>query len=229
MQRGHHARTYPVPMRPYALFCLLLVFAGCADAPPPDDAPNEVRAEAAPAPDPFSEDSASLDPNAAPDAPSVEVGTLGGGRFSLEEQRGKVVLVQFWTTWSEPARAHLDALGSALRVMGTAASALVVAADAEGAEAVAPIMAESGLRVPTTLDAAGSLSRAFGGVRMYPTTFVVDAEGRLRARHVGALTEAGLLELAGPYLIERADPPLAAVPLPTSDDREVPGDRARPS
>ena len=214
-------------MRRSALVALLFAFAGCADAPPPDEAPPEARAEVAPAPDPFPEDSGSLDPHAAPDAPSVEVGTLGGGRFSLEQQRGKVVLVQFWTTWSEPARAHLDALSSALRVMGTAASALVVAADAEGAEAVAPIVAESGLRVPTTLDAAGHLSSAFGGVRMYPTTFVVDAEGRLRARHVGALDEAGLLELAGPYLIERADPPLASVPLPAA--LEMPEERVQPS
>ena len=195
-------------MRLAAPLLFVLALAGCADTPVPD-VPEPAPAVAAAPADPFPEDSGALDAAAAPDAPEVNVGTLGGRRFSLEDQHGKIVLVQFWTTWSEPARAGLDALGGALRVMGTGASALVVAADAEGAEAVAPVVAEAALRVPATLDADGALAAAFGGVRMYPTTFVIDAEGRLRARHVGALDEAGLLELAGPYLIERADPPMA--------------------
>ena len=205
-------------MRRAALLLFLTTLAGCADAPdserePVSDAPLVAAAPA----DLFPGDSATLDAATAPDAPALQVSTLGGGRFSMEEQRGKVVLVQFWTTWSEPARDHLDALGGALRIMGTAATALVVAADAEGGQAVAPVVAAAALRVPATLDADGALSSTFGGVRMYPTTFVVDAEGRLRARHVGALDEAGLLELAGPYLIERADPPMAAQ-APAGDD-----------
>ena len=199
-------------MRFLAPLFVFLALAGCTDAPGPAGEPDEVPVAAAPPADPFPEDTAALEAYEAPPAPAFDVPTLGGGRFSMEDQAGKVVLVQFWTTWSEPARANLDALGRALRVMGTAANALIVAADAEGAEAVAPIVAEAGLRIPSAVDRDGALSAAFGGIRMFPTTLVVDAEGRLRARHVGALDEAGLLELAGPYLIERADPPMAFGP-----------------
>jgi peroxiredoxin len=205
-------------MRPLAPLLLLLALTGCADAPAPDDDRAAAPIAVSPPADPFPEDTAALDAFEAPQAPALDVPTLGGGRFSLDEQLGKVVLVQFWTTWSEPARTNLDALGSALRVMGTAANALIVAADTEGSEAVAPIVADAGLSIPSAIDRDGALSAAFGGIRMFPTTLVVDAEGRLRARHVGALDEAGLLELAGPYLIERADPPMAFGPADPNPD-----------
>jgi hypothetical protein len=43
-------------------------------------------------------------------APSVDLALLGGGKFLLSAHRGKVVVLDFWATWSRPCRTALPIL-----------------------------------------------------------------------------------------------------------------------
>ncbi|WDT82801.1 MAG: redoxin domain-containing protein (plasmid) [Candidatus Manganitrophus sp.] len=40
-------------------------------------------------------------------APSFEAETLEGKKVSLEDYRGKVVLLTFWATWCEPCKKEM--------------------------------------------------------------------------------------------------------------------------
>ena len=179
-----------------AAAALALTLVGCREEAPTVEAPP---APAAPAP----AESLATAPSQAPDF------TLAGpdGEFELAAQRGHVVLLTFWATWSEPSVAALDTVAAvALELAADDLVAVGVSQDEHGLEALRAWAADSvaGALVAVTLvsDSSHAVARQYGDVEMLPTTVVVDREGLVRARHVGVLSSDALLELIAPALIE---------------------------
>src|SRR5687767_9003852 len=192
-----------------ATAALALTLAGCRDEAPAGPATPQ------PAEVPVLDTAVVEAPTSAPEF------TLVGpdGEFDMAEQRGNVVLLTFWATWSEPSVAALDTV--AIVAAELAADDLVavgVSQDEHGLEALRAWAADSvaGTRVAVTLvsDSSHAVARQYGDVEMLPTTIVVDREGLVRARHVGVLSSEALLDLLAPALIEAPVPaagPLAGV------------------
>jgi len=139
--------------------------------------------------------------------------TLEGpdGAFALADQRGHVVLLTFWATWSEPSIAALDTVAAvAAELAAGDLVAVGVSQDEHGLEALRAWADSSvaGARVAVTLvsDSSHAVARSYGDVEMLPTTVVIDRDGHLRTRHVGVLSTEGLLDLVAPALIESDEP-----------------------
>ena len=64
----------------------------------------------------------------------------------------------------------------------------------EQAELAAAYGADLGLSFPLVVDPAGSIAAGYG-VMVLPTTYVIDAEGVVRAQHLGPLDRVRLREL----------------------------------
>lgn len=128
-------------------------------------------------------------------APGFQSETPAGEPISLEALRGRPVVLNFWATWCGPCRVEMPALQRASeRYAGDGLTILAVNA-MEPADRVTGFMEELGLTFPAVLDPDGEILDLYG-VRVFPTTIVVDAEGRIRAEHYGPLTD----ELIDEYL-----------------------------
>lgn len=117
---------------------------------------------------------------------------LDGSELSTESLQGKVVLVNFWATWCTPCRVEMPLLDAMHRRHAAEGFVVVgLAVDRASTEAVARYVRERGVTYPVAhVDAAAE--RVFGGVRGYPTSFLLDRRGRIRHTVLGPVAPLSL-------------------------------------
>ena len=111
---------------------------------------------------------------------------LEGNWQRLSHFRGQVVLLNFWATWCPPCRAEMpsmEALYQTHRDQGFAI--LAVSSDVQGAAVVQPFLEQYRLSFPVLLDPRGQVTATYG-VRSLPTTYLLDRQGRVVSREIGA-------------------------------------------
>jgi len=122
-------------------------------------------------------------------APGAAFRDREGGEVTLADFEGEVVVLNFWATWCAPCVEEmptLEALHTELRDAGV--RVVAVSEDRGGMDAVGPFL-EKRVDVPALpiyLDSDGELAGALN-VRAMPTTFVLDAEGRVLGSVEGPL------------------------------------------
>jgi peroxiredoxin len=117
-------------------------------------------------------------------APDFTLRSADGPNVRLQEQRGRVVMVNFWATWCGPCRLempHLNRLYGKYRDAGF--TLLGVNIDEDPAKAVS-LAARLGLQFPVLLDSEKKVSRLYDLSTM-PSTVLIDRDGRLRYVHLG--------------------------------------------
>lgn len=176
--RGSSGSTSRSFARGAAIVCASLAFpalAGCAGA----------GAGAAP-----SKRAAASSQHGLIGAPAPELtaeAVTGEGPSTLQDARGKVVVVDFWATYCLPCRksfpryqALLDRLGGNVAVIGVS---LDDPEDVTG-EQIEAFAKETGVRFKILWDKDGRVARQYRPPSM-PTAFVVDQEGIVRHVHTG--------------------------------------------
>jgi peroxiredoxin len=117
-------------------------------------------------------------------APDFTLKTLAGGNMRLQEQRGQVVLVNFWATWCGPCRKempHLNRIADKYKSSGLVLLGVNVDDDVGNASAVA---AKLGVKFPVLLDTDKKVSRLYD-LNSMPSTMVIDRSGKVRFVHRG--------------------------------------------
>ena len=128
-------------------------------------------------------------------APAFDLPRVGSerDRVRLADFAGRPVVVNFWASWCVPCRKEMPALEAvAERLSGQVAFVGVTQQD--GRTAGADFEHEVGVTYPSGSDPEGTTAPAYG-VGGLPTTVLIDADGRIVGRHLGALTEKTLTEL----------------------------------
>jgi peroxiredoxin len=110
--------------------------------------------------------------------------TTTGQTVSLAGLRGRVVLLNFWTTWCAECRPeipmferlHRDFAAQGLTVLGVNVR--------EEPGAIQRYAQELGLSFPLLLDPQGKITAAYGAIGL-PTTFLIGRDGRAVALAIG--------------------------------------------
>jgi len=120
-------------------------------------------------------------------APEAEFTTLAGERFATSGLRGKVAVVSFWATSCGVCVAEMPAMIETYREFAPRGLEMVtVAMRHDRASRVAEFAEHRALPFKVALDASGEVARRFGNIHITPTTFVLDRNGRVLRRFVGA-------------------------------------------
>jgi thiol-disulfide isomerase/thioredoxin len=102
----------------------------------------------------------------------------------LEFLRGRVVMVDFWTTWCVPCRESLPAYNSLLRQYQKQGFEVLAVDVGETRAAVDAYFKDRELGLRILMDPRGSAAASFH-VRSIPTSILVDREGFIRYTIVG--------------------------------------------
>jgi thiol-disulfide isomerase/thioredoxin len=117
-------------------------------------------------------------------APEARFNTLAGEHFSTSDLRGKVVLVNFWATWCEPCVAEMPALQALRDALAPNGFEVLGVNFQEGPTRIDAFVRKTGISFPVVRDTDGAVVRAWNA-RVFPSSFVVDREGRVRYVMVG--------------------------------------------
>src|SRR5215467_5253531 len=126
-------------------------------------------------------------------APGFALKDLAGKPVSLEEAKGKIVLLNFWATWCGPCRAEVPDLVDLQKRYADKLQIIALATDEDDADQVRRFVAGSGInyRVAMTTD---PVRLAYGGIAALPTSFIIDPQGRAVQKHIG-LNDPSIYEL----------------------------------
>ena len=117
-------------------------------------------------------------------APDFTLPSLGGPNVRLQEQRGRVVMINFWASWCGPCRDEMPQLARLYeKYRGSGFTVLAVNID-EDPHKAAGLAQQLGMRFPVLLDSGKQVSRLYDLSAM-PSTVLVDRDGRVRYVHRG--------------------------------------------
>ena len=122
-------------------------------------------------------------------APQVELSSLDGRRSTLSSFRGRVVLLNFWATWCAPCRAEIPELNGLQHDLEASGLTVVGVSWDDTPDGVREFQEE----IPqdyTVLLGGEDVQDRFAGIRSLPTTYIIDREGRIRQKLIGARDRA---------------------------------------
>jgi len=147
-----------------------------------------------------------LDADQRAQAPEIAGTTLDGQSLSVGDYAGDIVVLNVWASWCAPCRAEapvLAALSDDLADEGVQ----FIGLNTRDSQAAAQAFAGSkGLDFPHLVDADGRLQLLFADTlppQAIPSTVVIDSQGRVAARALGAVSESSLRGLIEPLIQER--------------------------
>ncbi len=114
------------------------------------------------------------------DAPDFTLKTMSGNNLNLNEQRGNIIVINFWASWCGPCRTEMPILQEfhdQYEDLGVAVWGVNVEQENQ---AGLDYIKELGVDFPIFFDASNQISAAYN-VEAMPTTVIIDRHGKVRS------------------------------------------------
>lgn len=133
-------------------------------------------------------------------APDFTLPQLDGRQLRLSSYRGKIVLLDFWATWCTPCREEIPSFVELENKYGKDGFEIVGVSMDDEPEPVRTFYQQFHMNYPVVMGNA-NLGEQYGGVLGLPIAFLLDREGHIRAKHIGA-TQPETIEKEAVGLLE---------------------------
>ncbi|HEX2540129.1 MAG TPA: TlpA disulfide reductase family protein [Caldimonas sp.] len=117
-------------------------------------------------------------------APDFTLRTMEGPNLRLKEQRGRVVMVNFWATWCGPCRQEMPQLERLHRKYKSTGLVLLGVNVDDDPKKAAEVAAKLGVSFPMLYDTDKAVSKLYDLATM-PSTVLIDRDGTVRYVHRG--------------------------------------------
>ncbi|TDM08362.1 MAG: thioredoxin [Ideonella sp. MAG2] len=129
-------------------------------------------------------------------APDVAVTLLDGSSHQMAAQKGKVTLINFWATSCTSCVKEMPELVSTFekyKAQGYQTYAVAMSYDTPAF--VSNFAQTRQLPFHVAMDSSGAVAKAFGDVRLTPTSILMDKQARIVKRYVGPPDFAAMQKL----------------------------------
>jgi cytochrome c biogenesis protein CcmG/thiol:disulfide interchange protein DsbE len=117
---------------------------------------------------------------------------LDGGKLSLNDYAGKVVVLNFFASWCPPCKVENPALVRVWERYRTSDVVIIGIVYNDSTEKAREYVRTNGVTWPTVQDADGRIAFAYGA-HGPPETYFIGRDGIIAGRHIGEITESVLV------------------------------------
>ena len=116
-------------------------------------------------------------------APDFTLPAQDGKKISLSDYKGKVIIINFWSTWCPPCRKEIPdfiKLYNKYKDKGF----IILGISSEDKARLKDFVQSNGINYPILIG-DNSVAEAYGGIQYIPTTFIIDRKGKISKKFIG--------------------------------------------
>ena len=127
-------------------------------------------------------------------APELELESWIGDAVKVSDQRGKVVVVDFWATWCGPCIASIPKANELARKYADQGLVVIGVCRPDGGEKMLELVRSKGIEYPVCIDSKGEVNAAYA-VDSFPDYYLIDRTGRVRGADVASASLEDAIKL----------------------------------
>ena len=120
-------------------------------------------------------------------APDFTLPKQGGGEWKMSDQRGKVIVMNFWTVTCRPCIQEMPTIELLAEITEDWGDVEIVAVSTDRTWEEAETIIPRTSRITSLLDSERKVVTGQFGTNLFPETWIIDADGVVRFRFDGAL------------------------------------------